>query len=58
MYKKGFIKDKGKGLLTAPDHTLTVEAKPRKGDKIRKCNIQKIDGAKYMSYVKVSGYFN
>nr|KJB70713.1 hypothetical protein B456_011G088500 [Gossypium raimondii]KJB70714.1 hypothetical protein B456_011G088500 [Gossypium raimondii]KJB70715.1 hypothetical protein B456_011G088500 [Gossypium raimondii] len=54
MYKKGFIKDKGKGLLTAPDHTQTVEAKPRKGDKIRKCNIQQSNGAKYMSYVKIS----
>ncbi|XWS40507.1 hypothetical protein CRYUN_Cryun17cG0000800 [Craigia yunnanensis] len=53
MYKKGFIKDKGRMQLTAPDYALTVEARPKKGDNIRKRNIQQCDGAKYMSYFKV-----
>ncbi|XVF16097.1 hypothetical protein REPUB_Repub10bG0002000 [Reevesia pubescens] len=54
MYKKGFIKDKGKILLTAPDDALNVEARLKKGDKIHKRNIQQSDGAKYMSYFKIS----
>ena len=58
MYEKGFIKDKGRMLLTAPDYALTVEAKPKKGDNIHKRNIQQCDGAKYMSYFKVSSCFD
>ncbi|XWS30577.1 hypothetical protein CRYUN_Cryun24cG0130900 [Craigia yunnanensis] len=54
MHEKGFIKDKGRMLLTAPDYALTVEARSRKGDKIQKHNIQQCDGAKYMSYFKIS----
>ncbi|KAI7730694.1 hypothetical protein M8C21_032303 [Ambrosia artemisiifolia] len=29
-------------------------ARPRKGDKLRKLNVESVDGAKYMSYIKVS----
>ncbi|XP_022774189.1 uncharacterized protein LOC111316504 [Durio zibethinus] len=54
MYTKGFIKDKGRMLLTAPEYALTVEARPTKDDKIHKRNIQNCDGAKYMSYFKIS----
>ncbi|KAK8664112.1 hypothetical protein V6N13_083914 [Hibiscus sabdariffa] len=54
MYEKGFIKEKGRYLLTALDDTQTVEARPTKGDRIHKCNIQQSDGAKYMSYIKIS----
>ncbi|KAK8566069.1 hypothetical protein V6N12_059609 [Hibiscus sabdariffa] len=54
MYEKGTIKNKGQMLSTAPDYALTVEARPRKGDKIRKRNIQQSDGAKYMSCFKIS----
>ncbi|XWS43940.1 hypothetical protein CRYUN_Cryun15aG0001500 [Craigia yunnanensis] len=54
MYEKGYIKDKGRILLTAPDDALTVEARLREGDKIHKRNIQQSDGAKYMSYFKIS----
>ncbi|XP_022750426.1 uncharacterized protein LOC111299478 [Durio zibethinus] len=54
MYKKGFIKDKGRNLLTAQDDELTMEARCRKGDKIHKRNIQQSDGAKYMSFFKIS----
>ncbi|GMI93946.1 hypothetical protein like AT5G13950 [Hibiscus trionum] len=52
--EKGFIKEKDRNLLIALDDTQTVEARPRKGDKIHRCNIQQSDGAKYMSYVKIS----
>ena len=58
MHEKGFIMDKGRMLLTAPDYALTVEARSRKGDKIQKRNIQQCDGAKYMSYFKVSSCFD
>lgn len=58
MYKKRFIKDKGEMLLAAPDYAPTVEARPKKGDKIRKHNIQHCDGAQYMSCFKVSSCFN
>ncbi|TYJ08407.1 hypothetical protein E1A91_A11G072700v1 [Gossypium mustelinum] len=54
MYKKRIIKDKGEMLLTAPDYAPTLEARPKKGDKIRKHNIQHCDGAKYMSCFKIS----
>ncbi|XWS32578.1 hypothetical protein CRYUN_Cryun22dG0001500 [Craigia yunnanensis] len=54
IYEKSFIKDKGRIVLTASDDALTVEAKSRKGDKIHKRNIQQSDGAKYMSYFKIS----
>ncbi|XVF13823.1 hypothetical protein REPUB_Repub09cG0001500 [Reevesia pubescens] len=53
MYEKGFIK-KGRILSTAPDDALTVEARPEKGCKIHQHNIQQSDGAKYMSYFKIS----
>ncbi|XVE84247.1 hypothetical protein DITRI_Ditri16bG0155500 [Diplodiscus trichospermus] len=54
MNEKGFIKDKGRILLTSPDDAPPVEARTRKGDKIHKRNIQQSDGAKYMSYFKIS----
>ena len=58
IYEKGFIKDKDRIVLTASDDALTVEARSRKGDKIHKRNIQQSDGAKYMSYFKVSSCFD
>ncbi|GMI67104.1 hypothetical protein like AT5G13950 [Hibiscus trionum] len=54
MYEKGTIKNIGQMLSTAPDYALTVEARPKKGDKIRKRNIQQSDGSKYMSCFKIS----
>ncbi|XP_039008281.1 uncharacterized protein LOC120136256 [Hibiscus syriacus] len=54
MYEKGMIKNKGQMLSTAPDYALTVEARPKKCDKIRRRNIQQCDGAKYMSCFKIS----
>ncbi|KAK8711021.1 hypothetical protein V6N13_146326 [Hibiscus sabdariffa] len=54
LYEKRTIKDKAQMLLTAPDYAPTVEARPKKGDKIRKRNIQQCDGAKYMSCFKIS----
>ncbi|OMO85553.1 Nuclear factor related to kappa-B-binding protein [Corchorus capsularis] len=54
MHEKGFKKEKGRILSTASDDALTVEAKGKKGDKVHKRNIQQTDGAKYMSYFKIS----
>ncbi|XVF57680.1 hypothetical protein PTKIN_Ptkin07bG0001600 [Pterospermum kingtungense] len=54
IYEKGFLKDKGRILLTAPDDAATVELRSKKGDKIHNHNIHESDGAKYMSYFKIS----
>ncbi|XP_039005315.1 uncharacterized protein LOC120132673 [Hibiscus syriacus] len=54
LYEKGTIKEKGQLLSTAPDYVPSVEARPKKGDKIHKRNIQHCDGAKYMSCFKIS----
>ncbi|XP_022739582.1 uncharacterized protein LOC111291810 isoform X2 [Durio zibethinus] len=52
MYENGFTKDRI--ILNASDDVLTVEARSKKGDKLHKRNIQQSDGAKYMSYFKIS----
>nr|XP_023909334.1 uncharacterized protein LOC112020991 [Quercus suber] len=54
LSEKGFMKDKGRNPLTASDNVLNVGARPRNGDKIHKRNIHCSDGAKYMSYFKIS----
>ncbi|XP_039011833.1 uncharacterized protein LOC120140901 isoform X2 [Hibiscus syriacus] len=54
LYEKGTVKEKGRMLSTTPDYAPTVEARPKKGDKIRKRNIQQCDGTKYMSCFKIS----
>ncbi|KAL5797298.1 hypothetical protein ACOSQ2_002118 [Xanthoceras sorbifolium] len=54
MHEKGFMKDKSRSLLIASDDVLNVGAKLKRGDKINKRNIHLNDGAKYMSYFKIS----
>ncbi|GFY85147.1 hypothetical protein Acr_03g0019210 [Actinidia rufa] len=49
--RKGFMKDIYDNSLTG---RLKVVARPRKGEKLQKENIQHGDGSKYMSYIKVS----
>jgi len=46
--EKGSMKEKLRKSLLASD-----DARPGKGDKLRKRNIHRSDGAKYMSYLKV-----
>ncbi|CAL5368723.1 unnamed protein product [Camellia sinensis] len=48
--RKGFMEDKYDNLPAA----LKVMARPTKGEKLHKRNIQCSDGSKYMSYIKVS----
>ncbi|PRQ54356.1 putative nuclear factor related to kappa-B-binding protein [Rosa chinensis] len=53
--EKGFLKDKNRQKLLTEDDALNVGAIPKKGDKLHKRNnIYNNDGAKYMSYVKIS----
>ncbi|XP_015893913.3 uncharacterized protein LOC107427998 isoform X2 [Ziziphus jujuba] len=52
--EKGLLKDKGRNPLIVSDGALNVGARPRKGDKLHKRNIHRSDGAKYMSYFKIS----
>ncbi|KAI5565440.1 hypothetical protein BDE02_14G122400 [Populus trichocarpa] len=47
--EKGSMKEKLRKSLLASD-----DARPGKGDKLRKRNIHRSDGAKYMSYLKIS----
>ncbi|KAJ0053423.1 hypothetical protein Pint_02510 [Pistacia integerrima] len=54
MHDKGFKKDKSRNPLFASDDVLNVGAKLKKGDKLKKRNIHHSDGAKYMSYFKIS----
>ncbi|XP_044466407.1 uncharacterized protein LOC123196438 isoform X2 [Mangifera indica] len=54
VHGKGFMKDNYKNPLFASDDALDVGAKPIKGDKVNKRNIHLSDGAKYMSYIKIS----
>ncbi|KAJ6338866.1 hypothetical protein OIU76_008347 [Salix suchowensis] len=49
IFEKGSMKEKRRKPLIASD-----DATPGKGDKIRKRNIYHSDGAKYMSYLKIS----
>ncbi|KAG5252143.1 glutamic acid-rich protein [Salix suchowensis] len=49
IFEKGSMKEKRRKPLVASD-----DATPGKGDKIRKRNIYHSDGAKYMSYLKIS----
>ncbi|KAM1111676.1 hypothetical protein ACFX2I_044663 [Malus domestica] len=52
--EKGFLKDKGRNLWVTPDGALNAGARSKKGDNLHKRNIHSSDGAKYMSYVKIS----
>ncbi|KAK1569266.1 hypothetical protein Q3G72_034651 [Acer saccharum] len=54
MKDKGFMKDKSRSPLIASDDVLNVGTKPKKGDMLNKRNIHPNDGAKYMSYFKIS----
>lgn len=47
-------KEKSHSTLAALDNAVNVGTKARKKDKLPKHSIQQTDGAKYMSYVKVS----
>ncbi|XP_011024756.1 PREDICTED: uncharacterized protein LOC105125823 isoform X1 [Populus euphratica] len=49
IFEIGSMKEKHRKPFVASDH-----ATPGKGDKIRKRNIYRSDGAKYMSYLKIS----
>lgn len=40
-------------IVICSDDGFMVVEKPRKGEKLRKQNIQCGDGSKYMSYIKV-----
>ncbi|XP_050380593.1 uncharacterized protein LOC126797884 isoform X2 [Argentina anserina] len=52
---KGFPMDQNRQILLTEDDALNVRATPKKGDKLlKRNNIYNNDGAKYMSYVKVS----
>ncbi|XP_057982541.1 uncharacterized protein LOC131167714 isoform X3 [Malania oleifera] len=51
--RKGFMKEKSGSSLVASDG-LQLVARPRKGEKLHKRNIGCNDGAKYMSYIKIS----
>ncbi|KAJ7971788.1 Nuclear factor related to kappa-B-binding protein [Quillaja saponaria] len=52
MLQQGFVKINCKNLSIGSDDMLIVGGQPRKGDKLHKPNIS--DGAKYMSYIKIS----
>ncbi|KAF5479236.1 hypothetical protein F2P56_000074 [Juglans regia] len=52
--EKGFTKDEGKNLWIASDDVLNLGAKAGIGDKLHGHNIHSSDGAKYMSYFKIS----
>lgn len=52
--EKGLMKDKGRNALIASDDVFNVGVRPRNGDKVHKRNIHCSDGAKYMSYFKIS----
>ncbi|KAL1188964.1 hypothetical protein V5N11_029068 [Cardamine amara subsp. amara] len=47
-------KEKSQSTLTALDNAVNVGAKARKREKLPKHSIQQTDGAKYMSYLKIS----
>lgn len=54
MSEKGYVKDKRRNLLIASDEVLNIGARSRSGDKLQKHAILCTDGAKYMSYFKIS----
>ncbi|KAF8118097.1 hypothetical protein N665_0006s0097 [Sinapis alba] len=47
-------KEKSQSPLIAPENVVNVGVKARKTDKLPKHSIQQTDGAKYMSYLKIS----
>ena len=50
-------KEKSQSPLIAPENVVNVGVKAGKKDKLPKHSIQQTDGAKYMSYLKVSYTF-
>ncbi|CAN6709139.1 unnamed protein product [Malus baccata var. baccata] len=54
IHEKSFLKDKGRNLLVTPDGAHNAGGRSKKGDNLHKRNICSSDGAKYMSYVKIS----
>lgn len=50
ILRKGFTE----GTCGSSPDGAKMTARSRKGEKLNKCNIQHSDGAKYMSYIKVS----
>ncbi|KAB2610056.1 hypothetical protein D8674_018088 [Pyrus ussuriensis x Pyrus communis] len=52
--EKGFLKDKGRNLLVTPDGAHNAGGRSKKADNLHKRNNYSSDGAKYMSYVKIS----
>ncbi|CAN4079039.1 unnamed protein product [Withania somnifera] len=50
IFRKGFME----GTYGSSPDGVKMAARPRKGEKLNKSNIQQNDGAKYMSYIKVS----
>ncbi|GAV82808.1 hypothetical protein CFOL_v3_26259, partial [Cephalotus follicularis] len=54
MTEKCFLKEKSRNLIIVSDDVPRMGARPKNGDKLRKSNITHSDGAKYMSYFKIS----
>ncbi|PON50486.1 Nuclear factor related to kappa-B-binding protein [Trema orientale] len=54
VHEKGSLKDNGGIPLIVSDDALDVGVKFRKGDKHHQQNVHSNDGAKYMSYFKIS----
>ncbi|CAB4305899.1 unnamed protein product [Prunus armeniaca] len=54
IYEKGFVTDKGRNVLVTADGAVNVRARSKTGDRLHKRNFYSSDGAKYMSYVKIS----
>ncbi|KAK9272531.1 hypothetical protein L1049_002904 [Liquidambar formosana] len=52
--RQGFVRDKCQNPLAASNGVLKVVGGPKKGEKLKKRNIHCSDGAKYMSYFKIS----
>lgn len=52
--RKGFMMDKSRKPLSGSDDTLKVVARSRKAERVNKRNVHCSDGAKYMSYFKIS----
>lgn len=52
--RKGLMEDKCQNLLVSSDNVLKAVARPRKVVKLNKHFVRCTDGAKYMSYVKIS----
>lgn len=52
VLEKCTVKGKSRNLMSSND-ILIMGGNPKKGDKVRKRNVQFIDGDKYMSCIKV-----